>query len=90
MPAFEKSKKVIEITFQSISLTALINVIFLQSPHVKFAIKFVVVFHRLANDSRPGRLRDSKIMVDFKILVDRSLNHDRHMVHQDLAPEVEL
>ena len=44
----------------------------------------------LSNDRRPGRLRDSKIMVDFKILVDRLLNHDRHMVHQDLAPEMEL
>ena len=33
---------------------------------------------RLANDRRPGRLRDSEIMVDFKILVDQLLNHDRH------------
>ena len=45
---------------------------------------------RLANDRQPGRLRDSKIMVDFKILVDRLLNHDRHRFHQDLAPEMEL
>ena len=29
-------------------------------------------------------------MVDFKILVDQLLNHDRHMVHQDVAPEMEL
>ena len=27
------------------------------------------VQHRLANDRRPGRLRDSEILIDFKILV---------------------
>ena len=37
-----------------------------------------IVDCRLANDSRPGRLRDPKIMVDFKIVVDRLQNHDRH------------
>ena len=58
--------------------------------HISAALLMIRLVTRLANDRRPGRLRDSKIMVDFKILVDRLLNHDRHRFHQDLAPEMEL
>ena len=32
---------------------------------------------RLANDSRPSRLSDSEIIIDFKIMVDQPLNVDR-------------
>ena len=56
---------------------------------VRILKNIIEFFSRLANDRRSGRLRDSEILVDFRILVNRLLNYDRHVVHQDLAPEME-
>ena len=37
----------------------------------EFLIEFILsAYFRLANDRRPGRLHDSEILVEFKILVD--------------------